>query len=296
MDDPTANRLGEYLLARRGLVTPEQVGLGPGGNRRVTGLRREEVALLAGISLDYYLRLERGRDSNPSTQVLESLARVLQLDDVETEFLLGLGATRPRSRRRRPAERVPPRLHQLLATLELPAFIEGRHFDVLAANAIATAFSPRLTPGENRLRSLLLDAEEREFHDDWETATADAVASFRHTVGDDVTDARAVEVVGELSMASARFRSLWARQDVRRLAGNSTVVHHPSLGTMRLHREKFPVDGLLFVVYHPDADGESAEKVRLLAAMASSSGSGSGSTGGVTDGAAGGRAVLGDRS
>jgi len=292
MDGPTANRLGEYLLARRGLVTPEQVGLAPGGNRRVTGLRREEVALLAGISLDYYLRLERGRDSNPSAQVLESLARVLQLDDVETEFLLGLGASRPSPRRRRPAERVPARLHQLLDTLELPAFVEGRHFDVLAANAIATAFSPRLTPGENRLRSLLLDAEEREFHDDWETATADAVASFRHTVGDDVTDTRAVEVVGELSMASARFRALWARQDVRRLAGNSTVVHHPSLGTMRMHREKFPVDGLLFVLYHPDADGESADKVRLLAAMAS----GHGSAGDVTDGSAGGRAVLGDRS
>ncbi len=292
MDGPTANRLGEYLLARRGLVTPEQVGLAPGGNRRVTGLRREEVALLAGISLDYYLRLERGRDSNPSAQVLESLARVLQLDDVETEFLLGLGASRPSPRRRRPAERVPARLHQLLDTLELPAFVEGRHFDVLAANAIATAFSPRLTPGENRLRSLLLDAEEREFHDDWETATADAVASFRHTVGDDVTDTRAVEVVGELSMASARFRALWARQDVRRLAGNSTVVHHPSLGTMRMHREKFPVDGLLFVLYHPDADGESADKVRLLAAMAS----GHGSAGDVTDGSAGGLAVLGDRS
>jgi transcriptional regulator with XRE-family HTH domain len=296
MDEPTANRLGEYLLARRGLVAPEQVGLTSGANRRVTGLRREEVALLAGISLDYYLRLERGRDGNPSAQVLESLARVLQLDDVETEFLLGLGATRTRPRRRRAVERVPARLHQLLATLEVPAFVEGRHFDVLAVNAIATAFSQRLTPGENRLRSLLLDAEEREFHDDWETATADAVASFRHTVGDDVTDARAVEIVGELSMASARFRSLWARQDVRRLTGNSTVVHHPSVGTMRMHREKFPVDGLLFVVYYPDTDSESAEKVRLLAALATSRGSDGDVPDGAGVGSDGDGAVSGDRS
>ncbi|WIB60198.1 helix-turn-helix transcriptional regulator [Curtobacterium sp. MCLR17_007] len=267
-ESPAANRLGDYLQARRGLVTPEQVGLPTAKNRRVTGLRREEVALLAGISLDYYLRLERGRDHNPSSQVLESLARVLQLDDVETEYLIGLGAHRPRSRRRhRPEERVPARLHHLLAALEVPAFIEGRSFDVLASNDMATVFSPRLAPGHNRLRSLLLDEEERAFQDDWERATVDAIASFRHLVGDDVTDTRAIEIVGELSMASARFRTIWARQDVRRLAGNSTVVHHPSVGTMQMHREKLPVDGLMLVVYYPDADSDSAEKLRLLATL-----------------------------
>lgn len=205
MDDLNAtNQLGEYLQARRNLVTPQQVGLPAGKNRRVTGLRREEVALLAGVSLDYYLRLERGRDSNPSPQVLESLARVFQLDDIETEYLLGLGTHRPRPRRRRTVERVPARLHQLLTALEIPAFVEGRYFDVLASNEIARAFSPRLAPGQNRLRSLLLDAEEREFQDDWENAVVDAIASFRHLIGDDITDTRAVEIVGELSLASAR--------------------------------------------------------------------------------------------
>ena len=265
---PAANRLGEYLIARRGLVTPERVGLPSGPNRRVPGLRREEVALLAGISLDYYMRLERGRDDHPSPQVLESLAGVLQLDDVETEYLLGLGDHRPRARRNRTVERVPARLHQLLATLEVPAFIEGRHFDVLASNAIARAFSPRLAPGHNRLRSLLLDPEERAFQSEWERATGDAVASFRHLVGDDVTDVRAIELVGELSLASARFRTLWARQDVRELSGNSAVVHHPSVGTMRMHREKLPVEGLVLVVYHPEVDEDSAEKLRLLASLA----------------------------
>jgi len=274
MDEPpAANRLGDYLQARRALVTPEQVGLPATGNRRVTGLRREEVSMLAGISLDYYLRLERGRDSHPSAQVLGSLARVLQLDDVETEYLVGLGVGHPRSRRsRRPEQRVPARLHQLLAVLEVPAFVEGRTFDVLASNAVARAFSPRLVPGHNRLRSLLLDAEERAFQDDWERATVDAIASFRHVVGDDVTDTRAVELVGELSVASARFRSVWARHDVRPLTGNSTVVHHPAVGTMHLHRDKLPVDDVVLVVYYPDADSEDAEKIRLLATLAADEG------------------------
>jgi len=274
MDEPpAANRLGDYLQARRALVTPEQVGLPATGNRRVTGLRREEVSMLAGISLDYYLRLERGRDSHPSAQVLGSLARVLQLDDVETEYLVGLGVGHPRSRRsRRPEQRVPARLHQLLAVLEVPAFVEGRTFDVLASNAVARAFSPRLVPGHNRLRSLLLDAEERAFQDDWERATVDAIASFRHVVGDDVTDTRAVELVGELSVASARFRSVWARHDVRPLTGNSTVVHHPAVGTMHLHRDKLPVDDVVLVVYYPDADSDDAEKIRLLATLAADEG------------------------
>jgi transcriptional regulator with XRE-family HTH domain len=154
-DDGT-NRLGAYLRARRDLVPPERAGIEPGIRRRVRGLRREEVALLAGISADYYLRLERGRDKNPSPQVLEALARVLQLDDVERRYLLGLAAPRPRARPRRRPEHVPARLHHLLAAVGVPAFVEGRSFDVLAANALATAFSPRLSPGENRLRSIFI--------------------------------------------------------------------------------------------------------------------------------------------
>src|ERR1700757_2348141 len=119
------NLLGRYLRARRELVRPEQAGIPAGGNRRVPGLRREEVALLAGISADYYLRLERGRDKNPSPQVLEALARVLLLDEVEQEYLLGLAASHPRRQRRRKPERVPARLQQLLASVRVPAFVEG---------------------------------------------------------------------------------------------------------------------------------------------------------------------------
>lgn len=266
-DDGT-NRLGAYLRARRALVTPEQAGIPGGANRRVAGLRREEVALLAGISADYYLRLEQGRDRNPSVQVLDALARVLRLDEVESAYLQDLAAPRPRGRARRPTgERVPGRLHHLLAALDVPAFIEGRTFDVLAANSLAQAFSPRLRVGENRLRSLLLDPEERAFHDDWEGAVAGFVAAFRQSAGDGADDPRTVELVGELSLASARFRTLWARQDVRRLAGGTTVVRHPVVGELTLHRDKLPVDGVVLVVYYADEGSPSADQLRLLGAL-----------------------------
>src|SRR5580658_8167560 len=208
-DDGPANPLGSYLRARRALVTPEQAGLPPGANRRVPGLRREEVAMLAGISADYYLRLERGRDKNPSAQVLESLARVLRLDQLEQEYLLGLAAPRPRTRPRRKPERVPARLHQLLASLQIPAFVEGRAFDVLASNPLAVALSPRLQPGYNRLRSLLLDPEEQAFQEDWTRSSAGFVAIFRKSIGEDTDNPRFVELVGELALSSERFRALW---------------------------------------------------------------------------------------
>ncbi|MFJ1751424.1 helix-turn-helix transcriptional regulator [Kitasatospora sp. NPDC088134] len=266
-DEESGNRLGSYLRARRELVSPAQAGLPSGGNRRVPGLRREEVALLAGISADYYLRLERGRDKNPSPQVLASLARVLHLDDIERTYLLGLAAARPRTPRRRRPEQVPARVHQLLAHLRIPAFVEGRAFDVLAANPMAVALSPRLRPGENRLRSFFLDPEEQAFHQDWTKAAADFVATLRSTIGDDTDDPRFVELVGELALSSGRFRTLWARHDVRNLDGGTTTVHHPVVGDLRLHRDKLPVDDVILVVYYPDKDSDSDEKLQLLAAL-----------------------------
>lgn len=262
------NRLGNYLRARRELVTPAQVGLPAGGDRRVPGLRREEVALLAGISADYYLRLERGRDVNPSLQVLESLARVLRLDDVERGYLVGLVAPRPRPRRRVRPVRVPERLQTLLAQLPFPAFIESRAFDVLAANALAVTLSPRLQPGHNRLRSLMLDPEEQAFHQDWPTAAAGIIAALRATIGDDTDDARFVDLVGELSLGSERFRSLWARQDVRTLDGGTADVLHPVVGELHLDRDKLPVDDVILVLYYADAGSDSHEKLQLLASLA----------------------------
>lgn len=267
-DDGRANLLGDYLRARRALVTPEQAGIPAGANRRVSGLRREELAMLAGISADYYLRLERGRDKNPSPQVLESLARVLRLDDVEQEYLLGLAAARPRARRRLKPERVPPRLHQLLASVQVPAFLEGRAFDVLASNRLAVALSPRLQPGYNRLRSLLLDPEEQAFQQNWDRSTEGFIAAFRKSIGDDTDNPRFVELVGELALSSERFRTLWARHDIRGLEGGTTTVNHPVVGELRLHRDKLPVDDLILVLYYADQGSQSDEKLRLLASMA----------------------------
>ncbi|MEU6491603.1 helix-turn-helix transcriptional regulator [Streptomyces sp. NPDC046984] len=267
-DSHDDNRLGKYLRARRELVTPEQAGIPAGANRRVPGLRREEVAMLAGISADYYLRLERGRDRNPSTQVLEAIGRVLGLDEVEQSYLLGMIAPRVRPRRRHRPERVPARLDQLLATIGLPAFVEGRAFDVLASNDLAAAFSPRLRPGENRLRSLMLDPEEQAFHRDWATAAADFVSAFRRQIGEDVDDPRFIELVGELALSSERFRALWARHDVRELEGGTALVNHPVVGEMDLHRDKFPVENVILVVYYADHGSDSEQKLRLLASYA----------------------------
>ncbi|MET4783267.1 helix-turn-helix transcriptional regulator [Glaciihabitans sp. UYNi722] len=263
------NRLGVYLRARRGLISPEQAGLPSGGIRRVPGLRREEVSMLAGISADYYLRLERGRDAHPSAHVLDALVRVLRLDAVERDYLHGLVAPLPRlgKARRRTPERVPARLHQLLATVGVPAFVEGRTFDVLAANELATALSPRLRPGENRLRSLLLDPEEQAFQKDWAASSAGFIAAFRESIGDDINDPRFIELVGELSLSSGRFRKLWARHDVRMLEGDTTTVTHPIVGELHLHRDKLPVDGVLLVLYYADVGSQSAEKLALLASL-----------------------------
>ena len=261
-------QLGAFLRARRELVTPDEAGLPVVGVRRVPGLRREEVAMLAGISADYYLRLERGRGRHPSVQVLESLARVLRLDDDARAHLLSLGAERPRrARPRRRREVVPPSTAALVAQLPLPAFIEGRFMDVLAANPLATALSPRIVTGANRLRDVLLDEAEQALIPDWQAAAPTMVAHLREAAGTDTDDPRLVELVGELSMASPLFRGLWARHDVRHRGGAAVRFDHPSVGKLTLHREKLHIsdtDGVMLVVYHPDAGTADAEKLAVL--------------------------------
>lgn len=269
------NLLGDYLRARRELVQPERVGLPVTGVRRVNGLRREEVAMLAGISADYYLRLEQGRDQNPSVQVLEALARVLQLDQAATDYLLGLVASPSRQPRRRPRrESVPSGTRQLLDVIGLPAFVEGRYFDVLAANRLAYAISPNLQVGGNRLRAVFLDPAEQAMYPDWDRATAGLVAGFRRSVGTDVDDPGFIQLVGELSLASERFRQLWARHDVRSFAGSSEVtLEHPQVRAITLSREKLAIGGTqgqLFVVYHARPGTSSAEKLALLSSLANS--------------------------
>ncbi|WP_406079223.1 helix-turn-helix domain-containing protein [Micromonospora sp. NBC_00858] len=265
----STNALGAYLRARRELVTTQQAGIPDIGVRRVPGLRREEVAMLAGISADYYLRLERGRDRNPSVQVLESIARVLQLDDDHFAHLLTLVAEVPRRRRRRPRKQTPPAgALKLLESLVQPAFIEDRYFDILAVNRMATALSPGLAVGGNQLRDLFLDPAEQALHPEWENVTECFIANLRQAVGTHVDDPRFIELTGELSLASPRFRQLWARHEVRGQRGTPLRLDHPQVGEMTLNRERLAINGtedLMLVVYHPDAGSSDADKLALLA-------------------------------
>jgi transcriptional regulator with XRE-family HTH domain len=268
-----ANPLGDYLRARRQLVNPQDVGVRVTGRRRVAGLRREEVATLAGISSDYYLRLEQGRDRHPSVQVLQALARVLQLDESATEYLLSLSRQGTRATSRPRQERVQVGIQQLLEVIGLPAFVEGRYFDVLASNAMARALSPTLQVGANRLRSVFLDPAERELYPDWERALAGMVAGFRASVGTATDDPRCAQLVGELSLASEHFRRLWARHDVKIREGAPTTLHHPEVGELSLRREKLEIggsDGQLLVVYHAEPGTENARSLGLLGSLAAS--------------------------
>ncbi|MFD9733156.1 helix-turn-helix domain-containing protein [Umezawaea sp. NPDC059074] len=261
------NVLGAFLRARRELVRPEEVGLRSGGLRRVPGLRREEVALLAGISAEYYLRLERGRDRNPSTQVLDALAAVLQLDAESAAHLAELARHRPRARVPQPVEEVPDGVRMLLDTLTVPAFVVNRYRDVLAANRLAQALSPHMAPGENRLRALFTDPDGVRCHPDWEENAASLVAQLRAEVGADVDDPHLAALVEELSLLSDRFRRLWARHDVQRGGSVTTVVRHPRFGDLELRLEKFAVvgaDRLLLVVYHAEPGSPAAEALALL--------------------------------
>ncbi|WP_144715728.1 helix-turn-helix domain-containing protein [Curtobacterium pusillum] len=274
------NTLGAYLRARRELVRPEDAGLRVTGVRRTPGLRREEVATLAGISADYYLRLEQGRDRNPSAQVLDAIARVLGLDATATAYLHGLagttaGATRspsgPRTRRARRPERVPTGTLQLLEVVGLPAFVENRAFDVLAANPLATALAPGMRAGENRLRTMFLSRTDQERFPDWEDQMGGMVAAFRSSIGTDVDDPAITTLVGELSLGSEDFRRLWARHDVRPLAGGAVRMWHPEVGELELRREKLAIggtDGQLLVLHHAEPGSSSARALALLGSLA----------------------------
>ncbi|MEV2193477.1 helix-turn-helix transcriptional regulator [Streptomyces phaeochromogenes] len=264
------NLLGEFLRARRELVTPEEADIPVVGVRRVPGLRREEVAMLAGISADYYLRLERGRDRRPSRQVLESLAGVLRLDDDTRAHLFSLAADRPRRARRRRRESVPPSTAHFLSLLPVPAFVEGRYLDVLAANPLATALSPRLVTGGNRLRDVFLDPGEQSLFSDWRGAAAALLAGFREAVGTDTDDPRCIELVGELSLVSPLFQDLWARHDVRRRGGATVCFRHPQIGDITLSREKLHItgtDGMMLVAFHPAPGTSDEDKLVLLRSM-----------------------------
>jgi transcriptional regulator with XRE-family HTH domain len=273
---PQENLIGEYLRVRRELVRPEDVGMPDLGShrRRVPGLRREEVAMLAGVSADYYVRLEQGRDQHPSLQVIDALARALQLDDDATGHLRRL-ADPPTRRRRRASprpEKVPAGIRQLIESWShTPAYVQGRYMDVLAANPLATALAPYYVEGENLIRATFVNPRVREMYGNWEQLTESTVAGLRALVGPDVNDPRLNELVGELSVRSEHFRKLWARHDVRPKRSGTTRIEHPLVGPLQLSYEKLPIpdtDRQTLSVYHAAPGSASAQALALLATIA----------------------------
>ena len=200
-----SNALGDYLRARRGQVRPEDVGLVPGARRRVQGLRREELATLAGISSDYYLRLEQGRDKNPSAQILDALARALQLDVKATEYLHQLASPTSGRRDLSTVEVAADGSAELIEQFAMPAIVASRCLEVLAANSIARALSPGFAPGQNFLRWRLLDPAARDLYVDWDEATDVAVSGLREAAASDPDDPRLRLLIDELSAVSERF-------------------------------------------------------------------------------------------
>ncbi|ORW90464.1 transcriptional regulator [Mycobacterium sp. IEC1808] len=266
-----ANALGDFLRARRQQIRPEDVGLVPGARRRVAGLRREELAMLAGISAEYYLRLEVGRDKHPSPQVVDALARALRLDAKATQYLQQLVA--PPGGHTSDAEARAYALAELIDDFPMPAFLANRYQDVLAANSLARALSPGFTPGENFLRWRLLDPAARELYVDWDDATEMAVNGLRELAGPCPNDARMQALVVELSSASPRFRELWTRAEV----GYRLGIHHlrhPLVGELYLHRHRLNAPypgGDHLVMYRAEPGSDSAralEKLRSLSAPA----------------------------
>jgi transcriptional regulator with XRE-family HTH domain len=267
-----ASALGRYLRVRRALVRPDAAGVPGQGNRRVPGLRREEVAFLAGVSSDYYVRLEQGRDRHPSDQVLAAIARALQLDEDATAYLLQLAKPPlPRGNRTCRPEKVSDSIRTLIGSWPLiPAYVHGKYMDILAANALATALCPFITPGRNAILDAFTEPEMRELRPDWHTMTARAVPHLRSIAGADTDDPRLLELVGDLSQRSERFRALWARQDVKHKTTGASLFNHPKVGPLELNYEQLLIPGgglQALVTYHAQPGSESEEHLRLLASI-----------------------------
>jgi transcriptional regulator with XRE-family HTH domain len=266
------NPLGRFLRARRALVQPQDTGLPAGTRRRVAGLRREEVAVLAGVSTDYYVRLEQGRERHPSAQVIDALARALGLDEEAVDHLNRLarpvaGASRP------PAwpERVSPVLLRMMEGWHsTPAVVLGRCLTVLAHNALGRALFAGHTHSGDLLRLVFLDPDGRQFYPDWERVAVNTVAGLRSAAGTDHDDPRLIAAVGELSLKSEEFRRLWARHDIRQKTRETKCFRHPLVGELTLDYESLTVNsapGQQLVVYQAEAGSPSEQALSLLGSL-----------------------------
>jgi transcriptional regulator with XRE-family HTH domain len=269
----------EFLSTRRARITPDQAGLPAyGGNRRVAGLRREEVAMLAGMSVDYYTRLERGNLAGASDGVLDALARALQLDDAETAHLFDLARSANASpvARKQPkrTEMVRPSIQRLLDSMVgAPAVIRNNYFDYIAANRLGRAlYAPVFDePTPNSARFAFLNAAAQDFYPEWERNTQELVATMRGEAGRNPYDRRLTDLVGELSTRSSRFRTLWAAHNVRFHRSGVKRIHHPVVGELELVYEAFelPADpGLTLSTYTAEPGTPSEDALKVLASWA----------------------------
>jgi transcriptional regulator with XRE-family HTH domain len=274
----TRSEIREFLTTRRARITPEQAGLRTYGSssRRVPGLRREEVALLAGVSVDYYTRLERGSATGVSETVLEALARALQLDETERAHLFDLARAAQTStprRRRRGQQRIRPAVQQMLdAMTTVPAFVRNGRLDILGANRLGRALYSQhfdtAAQAPNTARFVFLDDRSRGFYVDWDRVAADVVAILRAEAGRDPYDRDLSDLVGELSTRSELFRTLWAAHNVRTHDTGTKQVDHPLVGELNLSFEAMELvadPGLTMFVYSADPGSKSEQALNLLA-------------------------------
>lgn len=276
----------EFLMSRRAKITPELACLPAGTNRRVSGLRRTEVATLAGVSVEYYAKLERGAIAGASSSVLDAIARALQLDDTERSHLFNLARAAdgiPLSGRiRRRATRNPvsrPSLQWALGTItEGIAFVRDQHQDLLATNDLGRAFySPVIgdagrTP--NLARFQFLDPASRDFYPDWQVFAEMCVSIMRAEAGRDPNDKGLQDLVGELSTKSDTFRTLWGAHDVRTHGAGTKRFNHPVVGELTLAYEELAITadpGSVLMIYTAEPGSSSAERLRLLASWAATS-------------------------
>jgi len=281
MDNRTEVR--EFLISRRARLTPQEAGLPSGPKRRVPGLRRSEVATLAGVSVEYYAKLERGAIAGASSSVLEAISAALRLDETERAHLLDLAraadgvptARRPRRRGSKPTPARPSLQWALEAITEAVAFVRDSRQDLLAANALGRAFyAPLIGEGgltPNLARFQFLDPASRDFYPDWEVFAAMCVAIMRAEAGRDPHDRGLQDLVGELSIRSEVFRTLWAAHDVRTHGSGTKRFHHPVAGELVLAYEEMALTaepGHVLMIYTAEPGSPSAERLRLLGSWA----------------------------
>lgn len=262
------NELGDFLRARRGEIAPAAAGLPDTGDRRVPGLRREEVALLAGLSTDYYIRLEQGRELHPSEQVVNAVAGALQLDRHAAGYLFALARPAPKAATSRSSDSVSESLLDFVVnSVDTPATLTGPALDVLAANPLARALYGDFARFDNLLRMIFLDPVARDFYDDWDKAARGVVSNLRALSAPYRNDPEIIAIVGELTLRSPAFVSYWQRREVRPRVDEPKFLHHGRVGDLHLRYQAFSVaaaPGQHLFVYTAESGSSSADGLALL--------------------------------